>query len=165
MAKSNDVEMYHFHIPEDPAIVQVAGMIAYRHSHLDYMLRMTIKSILGVSAEEAIDATEGQTSWALRKRVLRLAKRKIGDGVTFIRLEALIERCRQATEKRNRLIHDVCIRDKHGVPYIQTRGRQLQPLPKVTDLSDLWDDLTRLTQELNDARLKGFLAEALKENS
>lgn len=163
MRKMKRAEMHQYHIPEDPAILQAAGMVSFRHTHLDYELRMTVKTLTGVRPDEAIDATEGQVSGALRRRVLTLAKRILGDGDTFVRLEALIERCKQATEERNRLIHDVCVRDKDGNPYIQTRGRKRQSLPKVEDLSDLWDELTRLTQEVSNARLDGFLAEALKK--
>jgi hypothetical protein len=106
--------MVTFHIPEDPALLAAFGTVGLRHSQLDHMLRMTIKSLSGVSIPEAMDATMFQGSKMLRSRITKLAKSRLGEGKAFIQLQALLERCRRATEKRNALIHNVWAREMGG---------------------------------------------------
>jgi len=83
------------------------GTISLRHGHLDYILKMTVKSITGLSIHQALDATEKQGSFDLRKRVRALAKQKFGEGETLVRLDALLTRAQRATEKRNRILHSL----------------------------------------------------------
>ena len=42
---------------------------------------------------------------------------------------------------------------------------ELKPLPSVEELNQLSIEITVITQELNEARLEGFLKEALNERS
>ena len=51
-------------MPEDPAVLAAVGKIALRHGQLDHVLRMTIKSLTGVSMNEALDATARQSGYA-----------------------------------------------------------------------------------------------------
>jgi len=87
-------------MPEDPAVLAAVGKIALRHGQLDHVLRMTIKSLTGVSMNEALDAPARQGSRELRERIRKLARRRLGEGVAIAQLEAILERCRRATEKR-----------------------------------------------------------------
>jgi hypothetical protein len=82
--------MIHMAIPEDQAILAAVGKIALRHGQLDHVLRMTIKSLTGVSANEAIDATARQGSRKLRERIRKLARRRLGEGVALVQLEAIL---------------------------------------------------------------------------
>ena len=107
MDNSRDSKMMMFHIPEEPEILGTVGAITLRHSHLDHILRMTIKTLGGVSIEQALDATAFEGSEALRQRIRKLAKRKLGEGKALIQLQALLERCRRATARRNELVHNI----------------------------------------------------------
>ena len=49
--------MIYLHIPDDPSVVAAVGRIALRHGQLDYILRMTIKTLGGLSIQDALDAT------------------------------------------------------------------------------------------------------------
>ncbi len=40
-------------IPTDPNLMAAVGKVPLRHGQLDYVLRMTVKSILGLSVREA----------------------------------------------------------------------------------------------------------------
>jgi hypothetical protein len=150
-----------FHIPDNPALLQAVGVVALRHAHLDHTLKMTIKTLTGVSVGEALAATEYESSSSLRDRIRRLAKRAIGDGTALVRLQALMTRCKSATEKRNELMHSIWGRELDGDP--QVRGSDgWRPLPTVEELETLARSIKSLTFELNNERLEGFLAEAMK---
>lgn len=58
-------------IPDDPTVLAALGKVAIRHGQLDYILRMTVKSILALSIREALDATARQGSKDLRKRGIK----------------------------------------------------------------------------------------------
>ena len=160
MEASNDQRMMTFHIPTEP-ILACLGTIALRHGHLDYILRMTIKSLAGVSIRQALDATAFEGSRTLRQRIQKLASRRLGEGKALLQLQALLERCRRASEERNELTHNIWAKELDGDPKIRDGNHDWNPLPTIDDLTALANELEAITVELNDARLNGFLAEVL----
>ena len=61
--------MIYLNIPDDPAVVAAVGRIALRHGQLDYILRMTIKTLAGLSIQDGLDATARLGSRDLRERI------------------------------------------------------------------------------------------------
>jgi hypothetical protein len=121
-------------MPEDPAYLHAIGTVGVCHGFLDHMLRMTIRTLADLTVEDALDATQPNGSSVLRERVRNLARHAIGEGPALLRLEALLERCHRATEKRNELIHNIVGRDLDGeVPMMQKRDRTWAPLPPAED--------------------------------
>jgi hypothetical protein len=161
MVNSKDSRMISFHIPQNPDLLVTLGIVALKHANLDYILRMTIKTLGEVTVQQALDATAFESSRGLRDRVRKLAKQKLGEGNPLIQLQALLERCKRATEKRNDLIHNIWARELDGEPLRRTNDHDWKPLPTIEELNALSEELTALTNKLNDARLLGFLAEAL----
>ena len=153
-----------FHVPEDQNLLVLIGMISLRHSHLDYILRMTVKTLADVSVTEALDATRYHGSSQLRRRILKLAKQRLGEGRPLIQLEALLGRCERATDKRNRLIHNIWAKELDGEPFVRSENHEWEPTPSVEVLDELADELLAITQELNMAHLDGILYEALNSN-
>ena len=113
----------------------------------------------------SLDATTSQGSAQLRGRIRKLARQKLGEGKPLIRLEALLTRCERATKKRNSLIHNIWAKELDGNAFVQTDSHEKGPIPSVVELDKLSDEIKSLTQELNIARLDGFLAEALNANN
>jgi hypothetical protein len=148
-------------IPEDPAVLAAVGKIALRHGQLDHVLRMTIKSLTGVSIKEALDATARQGSRELRERIRKLARRRLGEGVALVRLEAILERCRRATEKRNDLLHGLWGHQLDGEPVMRTDDYELVAIPSVQELEAVAEALFQVATDLDTARMEGFLFEAL----
>lgn len=127
------------------------------------MLRMTIKTLAELSVDDALDATQNNSSSALRERIRKLARQTIGEGPALLRLEAILERCHRATEKRNELIHSIVGRELDGeIAMLQKRDRTWAPVPPADDVKALAHEIISLAKELNEARRRGFLAEALK---
>ncbi|MGA7263547.1 MAG: hypothetical protein WCB44_00790 [Stellaceae bacterium] len=118
--------MIYLHIPEDPAVVGAVGRIALRHGQLDYMLRMTIKSLGGLSTQDALDATARLGSRDLRERIRKLARHRLGEGAPLLRLEAILQRVAKATERRNHLLHTLWAHELNGAPVIRDEDNHLQ---------------------------------------
>jgi hypothetical protein len=157
-----DTRFIYFAIPEDPEFLKAIGEVSICHGHLDHMLKMTVKTLTGVSVDEALESTERATAAVLRKRVHKLARKRLGDGAALVRLEAILERCRRASGSRNDIIHNVVGRELDGDPLMRRAGNKWGPLPTVDALRALAVDLQTIAGELNEARLRGFLDEALK---
>lgn len=152
-----------FYVPEDPEVLRAIAVVSVRHAHLDYILRMTIKTLVGpnVTPKEALDATRFEGSARLRDRIRKLAKKRLGDGETLVRIQALLERARRATDRRNQLIHNIWAQNSEGVPLMRTDDHEWRDPPTPQELDDFATQLASLTNEINEARLSGFLFEAL----
>ena len=149
-----------FHTP-DPETLQKVGLIALRHGHLDHILKMTIKSLGGLDVRQALDATAFQGSATLRERIVKLARRKLGEGTALLQLQALLERARRASERRNEFIHSIWAQELDGAPQIRGNDHSWKPIPSLAELQALASDLESITSELNGARQDGFLSAAI----
>lgn len=156
-------KMMTFHVPADKDLLAAIGEVALRHEHLNHILRMTIKTLARLDVKEALDATAYDSSSQLRERIKKLARQRLGEGEPLLKLQALLERCKRGTEKRNDLIHSVWGKELDGEPARKGSGDEWGPLPTVSELHDLAERLSQLTSQLNEARLEGFLHEALTQ--
>lgn len=154
-----------FHVPEDPNLLAAYGELSLRHEHLTHILRMTIKTLARLEVFEALDATAYDGAARLRDRIKTLARQRLGEGEALLKLQAILERCKRATEKRNDLIHSVWGKERDGETYRRGNDHSWQPLPTIEELKTVGEEIRVLTETLNDARLTGFLAEALAKRS
>lgn len=151
-----------FKLPDDEKLLAAVGTVALRHTQLDHVLRMMIKSFLGSNVKEALDATEGLTSSELRETIKRLAKQRLPDEATKLKLSALLGSAKRATRRRNELVHRLwAYKLDDGTPVVRGDDHQWQPLPSTEELSTLADQLNDIGVELNKARLEGFVRDAL----
>ena len=153
--------MMTFHVPADVALLGAFGEVALRHEHLNHILRMTIKTLGRLRPDEAADATAYDGSRQLRDRIRKLARQRLGEGEALLKLQALLERCRRATDKRNELMHGIWAKELDGEPMRRGSDQNWYPLPTADELKALANQIWILTDELNSARLEGFLSKAL----
>jgi hypothetical protein len=154
-----------FHVPEDPEWLKAFGRVSVVHTHLDHILRMLIKTLANVTVEVALNATDGEGSAALRDRIKKLAKQRLGEGAALLGLQDIVERCRRVTERRNSLIHATIASDWLDTEAMLYRaGFPAAPLPTPQDLESLEKEMGQLIGEINQVRLKGWLAEALAKS-
>jgi hypothetical protein len=152
-------------IPNDTELLAAVGTVALYHEHLNHVLRMTIKTIAGIRVDEALDATVYESSGRLRERIRKLARR-LGEGEPLLKLQALLKRCKSATERRNDLVHNVWAQELGGELMQRGSDHTWHPLPSTADLMNLSKELQQLAHELNNARLDGgFLCEALSKRA
>ncbi|PKO92146.1 MAG: hypothetical protein CVU15_07110 [Betaproteobacteria bacterium HGW-Betaproteobacteria-1] len=158
-------KMMMFYVPEDKDLLAAYGELSLRHEHLTHILRMTIKTLARLEVSEALDATANDTTAHLRDRIKKLARQRLGEGETLLKLQAILERCKRATEKRNDLIHSIWGKELDGETFRQRKDHCWQALPTVEELQILGEEIRVLTVSLNEARLTGFLAEELAKRS
>jgi hypothetical protein len=152
-------------IPDDQNVLAAIGKIAIRHGQLDHALRMMVRSLTGVSIVEALDATVRQTSGPLRDRVKKLARKRFGESEVLVKLEAMLERSRRATERRNNLLHGLWAVELDVGPVMRTEGNtEFTGIPSAAELNAVAQELYEAAHELNRCRLDGFLTEALKRS-
>lgn len=153
--------MMMFHVPKDPTLLAAFGEVTLRHEHLSHILRMTIKTLAQLEVYEALDATAFDSASLLRERLRKHAKQRLGEGQALLKIQALVERCRRATERRNEYVHSVWAQELDGEAKRRDGSQRWLPIPTVQELQALSQELLALTQELNHARREGFIHEAL----
>jgi hypothetical protein len=150
-----------FHVPKDPALLAAFGEVALRHEHMNYELRLIIKSLAGVTVAEAIAATRYESSRQLRDRARKLARKRLGEGAQLIKLEAILASCRALTERRNELVHGLWAKGINGEAQIRSAFGDPRALPSVEELRGLAREIEAVTKQMNIDRLRGWLHEAL----
>jgi hypothetical protein len=156
-----------FHVPENPEWLKAFGRVSVVHTHLDHVLRLMIKTLANVAAEVALSATESEGSAVLRDRIKKLAKQRLGEGAALLKVQDTVERCRRVTQRRNDLIHSTIASDWLGVDEearMYRAGFPVAPLPTVKELESLEKEMGQLIAEIEQARLVGWLAEALAKS-
>ncbi len=158
-----------FHVPEDKELLAEIGVVTLRHEHLNHILKMTVRSIEDMSIKEALDELKYKGTSYLRRRIEDSVKEKLGDSETLLKFQAILDRVKSVTEKRNKIIHGLWAKELDGDPGIIEYFEDfedLSPLPTVDDLKNLGKEIEETTKKLNEARLDGgFLKEALKGGS
>jgi hypothetical protein len=156
-------KMISFHVPEDQKVLAAFGVVALRHEHMNYILKMTIKSLADLTPAEAVAATVYESSGQLRERVRKLARKRLGEGKPLLKLQALLTSCKRLTDKRNELVHGLWAQELDGNAQVRNIYGSARPLPTVQELKELAKEIEELTNRLNFERLKGFLKQALSE--
>jgi hypothetical protein len=158
-------KMILFYYPDDVDTNAALGKIAIYHGQLEYILRMTIKSILGLTILDALDVTRRKQSRELRERIQTEARQKLGEGEAFDRLNALVVRSWKASDRRNEFFHRPWCTELDGGHVIRGEDHIFRSAPTVKQLEELASELQQIRDELNDARLHGFLRDALDQKA
>lgn len=143
-------------------LLAAAGKVAIAHGTLEYVLQMTVKSILRISGPEARYATQLLPMGALRKLVKQVSKSQKLNDKAGMELNALLRRAELATKKRNELMH-VAWGETNSGPHIVDDDSKWKPAPPACQLEDLATEIWSVVGELNHARLEGFLKEAIDQ--
>lgn len=155
--------MMTFDTPDEETL-QAWGLVSVRHGALERILRMTIKTLADVTVNEALDATRRENIATIRRRIRVLGKQRLGEGEALVRLQALVGRCESATQQRNELMHGIWARDMDdGEPYFQADDHEWRPQPTPEELTKLANEIAALVSDINEARLGGFLNDALAQ--
>ena len=150
-----------FHVPDDEALLAAVGKVALLHEHMNYVLRMAIKTFADITVAEAIAATKYESSRQLRDRVRALARKRLGEGAPLLRLQAMLVTCETLTERRNELVHGIWAKELDGDPQIRDAHGTPRPVPAVQELASLAADIKNHTYQLNFERMEGFIKVAL----
>jgi len=132
---------------------------------MNHILKMTIKTLAGITPAEAVAATKYESSRQLRDRIKALARKALGEGPALLKLQALVNTCETLTEKRNDLVHGLWAKELDGDAHIRDAHGNERPLPTIPELKVLANEIDVHTRHLNSERLDGFLSEALRKRN
>jgi hypothetical protein len=148
------------HVPDAPTL-QALGLVALRHGQLEYALRMVIKSLNGQDVLPALESTFRKPAWWLRDSIVSIASDRLGPGTHLLKLGDLIERAEGASTKRNKYLHSLYARELDGDPMLLGDDHKWEPVPTPEELTELAREIITIADELHEARLHGFLKEAI----
>jgi hypothetical protein len=150
-------------LPQDQETQAAIGIISIRHGQLDNSLRWTIGKLVGLSRQEMLDATARKGSQELREIIHKLVRHHFGVTDDLVKTDALLNRVKRVTEKRNDILHNLWgyILD-HGAVIRREEDHQFEDVPSVAALNAIADEITAVTRDLNLARIEGFLFEAIQ---
>jgi hypothetical protein len=151
-------------IPDKNTLAAI-GQVAVCHSHLDHIVKMTIKSLTGLAIKESLDMHAFTGSKKLRDKIRRLVQQRFGSGDVFAKIDDVLNRAEAVSLKRNKYVHSFYfITPDRVVVGLRDGSAQPEALPSIATLDTLTEEINGLVVELNTARLKGWLATALATN-
>ena len=153
--------MVHLNLPADDETLRSAGEVALAHGQLELMLRMTIKTLSGMSVRDSLKATERDKNWELREQIKKLFKSKTKDQTSWLRLKAILNECERLSEKRNRLLHNAWAYTPDGSIVAKGDDHAWGPAPTSADLHTLASEISRQVEQLNQERLHGFIRDVV----
>lgn len=145
------------HCPGDTALLEAAGRVSLAHGQLELMLRMTIKTLSGLTVQAALDATETTKNWELRRDIGKLFRQKTKDVTLHYKLKALLGRCEALSSERNRLLHNAWAIAPDGSIVTKGEKHAWGKAPTADDLNSLASEINKYVELLNEARLRGFI--------
>lgn len=145
----------------DAGVLAALGRLVIMQGHLEYILKMTFKSLRGISIQDALRHTNKKTGKALRKEVLKLAKDKLVEGEALDQLLTLVDRAWKAATKRNPFVHNVWARINFDQLHLQNDDHSWRAAPTKSEIDDLTYEISNILVMLNETRLFGALAAAL----
>ena len=151
-------------LPGDSELLEAAGRVALAHGQLELMLRMTVKTLSGLTVDEALNATEKTKNWELRKEIIGLFNSKTTDRPLRPKLKAMLGKCEQLSESRNRLLHNAWAISPDGSVMMKGDRHAWGPAATVEDLNKLAQEIAAEVKNLNDTRLSGFIREVCADN-
>lgn len=151
--------------PTDERILKAVGLVAIAHGHLEYILRMTVRTLTGMTVSDALDATQYASMRELRDNVKKLFRKKTEDAELRLRMNALLRQAERLTEKRNKLIHRTWGESPDGQLLIKGDDHVFGPPPTPAELETLTDEIYALIRQINHERMSGFINEAVTQAS
>jgi len=131
------------------------------HTHLELILRYCVKVIADQTVQQALDATDGNRISDLRVRVKPLFKERHPTALEKTELDALLGRAKRLSEKKNTYLHNAYSQTAAGRATVKNEDHRWGPAPSEAEIKKVTEDILRLANELNTARLNGFIKDVV----
>jgi hypothetical protein len=152
-------------IPDDQPLLAAIGRAAVAHAQLDYVLKLTVKTIEGRSHEDVMVDNELRGARKIRKRIAKQAEKRLGNSDAAKKLKALLDKAEKASERQNEFVRNVFGSNDQAKFWTHTESSKPFDIPSVAQLNALTEKIQLIMKELNTARRKGWLLEALDGKS
>jgi hypothetical protein len=152
--------------PQPPMVVDIPDVefthhfarVAILHAHLDNALAMYIRSFGGATVEDVMKEVGFTGSKRLREWVWALATKRLGKSEGLALLHSYLQRCKQLTNERNALLHNIIGRERDGTAFFMRKDDATWvELPKPAELKSLGDAINDLMQDMHHERLSGVI--------
>lgn len=152
-------------IPNHPGLTEALGRMALAYTLLELVLRYTVKTIAGISVEEALDATSKERTAETRQRVRRLFVEKKHTAIEKANLDALLGKASRLADRRNGYLHSAWSVSSAGLVIIKSEDHSWGPAPKKEEVEGVASELLALGKEINRERLHGFINDVAQRQS
>ena len=98
----------------------------------------------------------------VRVKVQALAQQRQFPKAVTDRIDDLLKRAVDLSRERNEVVHNSPQMDRHGNLVRKRDDQTWDPAPTVPDLTKLARDINSLADEINEARLRGFISKACR---
>jgi hypothetical protein len=141
-------------LPGDPSEIVAIGKVAIRHGQLDHGLKLMIRSIRGITVEQALAETKRKSLLQLGALVEEHARDRFGEAPNLVRIRELLHMSRQATDYRNSVLGDFWATKSESAPE-----------PRVAELEAVAENLFSVVKQLDHERHRGCLHDATEASS
>ena len=156
--------MHSLTLPNHPKLHEALGRLAIAHTHLELILRYTVKTLSGSSGRVGLDDTMKKRISALRKRIKKLFKQKGPSVIEKNSLDALLEQAKRLSETRNSYLHKAWSETEAGQAVLKGESQQWEPAPSEADVEHVASEILELGQTINHARQYGFIHEVVERH-
>ena len=149
-------------VPTRPELHAALGRLAIAHTHLERILRYTVKTLSGLSGPKSLDPTKRKSISFLRKKVKRLFKKHNPSAAETSRLNELFEKAKLLSEQRHSYLHRAWSATPEGLAILLGEGLQSEAAPSEAAIDRVTSEILALAKKINYARLHGFIDEVVK---
>ena len=154
--------MHSLNVPDRPQLLEALGHLAIAHTHLELILRYTVKSLSGFSGPKSLDPTRRKSISDLRKRIKKRFKKHNPSAAEASRLDELLEKAKLLSGKRNSYMHRAWSETEAGQAILQREDLQLGTAPSEAVIERDASEILALGKKINDARLHGFIHDVVQ---
>jgi hypothetical protein len=154
------ISMHPLTDPNRPELQAALGRLVIAHTHLEWILRYTVKTLSGLP--KSLDPTKRKSISFLRKKSKRLFKKHHPSAAEKSRLDELLEKAKLLSEKRNSFLHRAWAKAPEGQAILHGEGLQVEAAPSDAAIERVTSDILALGKKINYARLHGFIHEVVQ---
>lgn len=144
-------------IPRQDGLTEALGRLAIAHTHLELVLRYSIKTLSGITIQEALDAAAEERIHDLRKRLRKFFLEKKPTPTEESQIDALLGAAQRLSEKRSEFHHSAWSETQIGQAVLKGEDNKWQEAPKSANVDKVTHELLELVEKINNARLHGFV--------
>ena len=154
--------MQSLNVPNRPKLLEALGRLAIAHTHLERILRYTVKSLSGLSGTKSLDPTRRKPISDLRKRIKKRFKKHKPSAAETYRLDELLEKAKILSGRRNSYMYRAWSETEAGQTILHGEDLQLGAVPSEAVIERVASEILALGKKINDARLHGFIHDVVQ---
>ena len=156
------LSMHRLTVPNRPQLLEALGRLAIAYTHLEWILRYTVKTLSGLSGPKNLDPTRRKPISDLRRRVKKRFKKHHPSVAETYRLDELLEKAKFLSGKRNSYMHRAWSETEAGQAILLGDDLQLGAATSEVAIERVASEILALGKQINDARLHGFIHEVVQ---